>query len=197
MSELCAPDEALASAAALLARLGRRFAVVGGLAVSVRGEVRFTRDVDLAVLVEDDSDAEHLVFQLREAGYAPIATVEHKRTGRLATARLASPVGIVVDLLFASSGIEPEIVDRATLIELELAGTLPVAAAEELVAMKVLSMTEARLQDRLDAQRLLQHAAVDLERVRANLRLITQRHCDREQDLEAKLEIVLRAVASP
>lgn len=197
MSSATSPDEALASAATLLTRLGRRFAVVGGLAVSVRGEVRFTRDVDLAVLVDDDADAERLVFELRVAGYAPIATVEHTKTGRLATARLASPIGIVVDLLFASCGIEPEIVDRATLVELGAVGALPVAAAEELVSMKVLSMTEARLQDRLDAQRLLQHAAVDLERVRANLRLITQRHCDREQDLEAKLEIVLRAVASP
>jgi hypothetical protein len=194
MSSASAPDEALASAAELLTRLGRRFAVVGGLAVSVRGEVRFTRDVDLAVLVEDDRDAEQLVFQLRDAGYAPIATVEHTRTGRLATARLASPTGIVVDLLFASSGIEPEIVDRATPIELALAGALPVAAAEELVAMKVLSMSESRLQDRLDAQRLLQHAEVDLDRVRLNLRLIAERRCDRDQDLEAKLELVLRAV---
>lgn len=194
MSSATSPDEALASAATLLTRLGRRFAVVGGLAVSVRGEVRFTRDVDLAVLVEDDRDAEELVFQLRDAGYAPIATVEHTKTGRLATARLASPVGIVVDLLFASCGIEPEIVDRATLVELGVVGALPVAAAEELVSMKVLSMTEARLQDRLDAQRLLQHAEVDLERVRANLLLIAERRCDRDQDLEAKLEVVLRAI---
>jgi hypothetical protein len=37
------------SIAAALRAVQRPFAVVGGLAISVRGEPRFTRDVDVAV----------------------------------------------------------------------------------------------------------------------------------------------------
>lgn len=194
MSEPTAPEQALATIARDLVRLDRQFALIGGLAVSVRGEVRFTRDVDLVVLVADDEDAERLIFDLRSSGYSPVATVEHQRHARLATARLASPSAIVVDLMFANCGIEPEIVARATRVALELIGEVPVAASEELVAMKVLSMTERRLQDRLDVQRILQSTpSVDLERVRANLLLIAEREYHRGQDLEAKLATVLAA----
>ncbi|MEO6602590.1 MAG: hypothetical protein ABIQ16_22090 [Polyangiaceae bacterium] len=52
--------------------------------------------------------------------------------------------------------IESGIVDSATPVDFEGAGSVPVANAEELLAMKVLSMTDTRLQDRIDAQRLLQ-----------------------------------------
>jgi hypothetical protein len=109
-----APEQALAAICGELVRLGRRFALVDGLAVSVRAEVRFTRDVDIVVLVADDPDAESLTYHLRTAGYSAVASVEHETRHRLSTVRLMSPSGVKVDLLFASSGIEPEIVDRAT-----------------------------------------------------------------------------------
>ncbi len=176
-------------------RLGRRFALVGGLAVSVRAEVRFTRDVDIAVIVADDSEAELLTHDLRLAGYTAVASVEHETRHRLSTVRLMSPSGVKVDLLFASSGIEVEIVDSATPIDFDGAGSVPVANAEELLAMKVLSMTDSRLQDRIDAQRLLQFTPkLDITRVREHLARITSRGYAREQDLEAKLAMVLNDV---
>ena len=52
-------EAALRRAVAALAT--RRFALVGGLAVGVRGEPRMTRDVDLAVAVADDAGAEDVV----------------------------------------------------------------------------------------------------------------------------------------
>jgi hypothetical protein len=57
MGEL-APELALRGICAELTERGRNFALVGGLAVSIRAEVRFTRDVDIAVSVENDEDAE-------------------------------------------------------------------------------------------------------------------------------------------
>jgi hypothetical protein len=188
-----APLEAtLATAGRDLSSIGKRFALVGGLAVSIRAEVRFTRDIDLAVIVGDDSEAETLVFSLRDRGYRPVATVEHETLKRLSTARLVSPRGVKVDLLFASSGIEREAVDRAQSVQLPSVGSIAVAAAEELLAMKVLSMTDKRLQDRIDAQRLVQcNPGMEMPRVRNNLRLITDRGFNRGQDLEAKLESVL------
>jgi hypothetical protein len=50
-TEAAGPLALFAVAAALGAR-HRAFAVVGGLAVSVRSEPRFTRDVDVAVVEE-------------------------------------------------------------------------------------------------------------------------------------------------
>lgn len=44
-----------------------------------------------------------------------------------ADARLMSPSGVKVDLLFANSGIEPELVEAATTVDLEGALRIPVA----------------------------------------------------------------------
>jgi hypothetical protein len=134
MAEPAPLQLALAAATAALRDEKRKYALVGGLAVSVRAEVRFTRDIDLAVGVSDDADAEHLIFALQNRGYQPIATVEHDVRKRLSTIRLLSPQKIKVDLLFASSGIEPEAIDRATAVPLPQVGDIPVAAAEELLA---------------------------------------------------------------
>ena len=147
------PAEALVDIAARLRRHGVDFALVGGLAVSIRGEVRFTRDVDIAVAVDSDQEAEGLSRALAAEGYLPVAVVEHDEKGRLAIIRMRSPSGVVIDLLTASSGIEREIVDAAQPTD-DFPG-VPVAIAEHLLAMKVLSMREARLQDRIDARSLL------------------------------------------
>jgi len=179
-----------------LTERGRKFALVGGLAVSIRAEVRFTRDVDIAVVVKDDTDAEGLIFELKQTGYVPIVTVEHELRARLSTVRLLSTVGIKVDLLFATCGIESEVVERATSVEIKDALRMPVASTEELVAMKVLSMTEQRLQDRMDVQRLIQYGIdLDMARVRSNLALITERGYHRNQDLFSKLDLVLSQLA--
>lgn len=85
-----------------------RWALIGGLAVSARAEPRFTRDVDVCVVVDDDAAAEATVRQLCGLGYVVDSLVEHRYVARLATVRLWPPLrdGVVVDLLFASSGIE-------------------------------------------------------------------------------------------
>ena len=160
---------ALGGVVAELGRLGRRFALVGGFGVSIRGEVRFTRDVDLVVCVASDADTENLARELGAKKYAVVALVEHDAAKRLATVRLRSPSGVTVDLLTASSGIEEEIVSRATAVAIEGVGSVPVAQVEELLAMKVLSMEERRPQDRMDALKLLEiNPDADLARVRAD-----------------------------
>ena len=96
-------------------------ALIGGLAVSARTQPRFTRDADLAVAVANDIEAEKLIHDLQRRGYSIEAVVEQKAVGRLATARLTRPLDLswpVTDLLFASSGIEPEVVTAAESFEL-------------------------------------------------------------------------------
>jgi predicted nucleotidyltransferase len=185
-------EAALADIIRKLRELDRAFALVGGLAVSFRAEVRFTRDVDLAVAVNDDADFEVLVFALRSSGYVVVATVEQTHKKRLATARLQSPLGFVVDLMAASCGIEHEVVERATLVDLPGIGQLPIARAEELLAMKILSMSARRLQDQIDARNLLLFAEdLDINAVKENLDRIIERGFNRGEDLHAKLMNVL------
>ena len=83
MSRLAA---SLREVARLLANGDRQWAVVGALAVSARTEPRFTRDIDVAVAVDDDPDAERVVRLFRDAGHRVFALVEQEAQGRLATA---------------------------------------------------------------------------------------------------------------
>ena len=192
MTEVATLERALARAVGVLDQLGRAFALVGGLAVSAHGLVRFTRDVDLAVAVVDDVDAEQVVGRFREAGYRIAAIVEQEGTGRLATVRLVDADGVKVDLLFSSSGLEPDIAEHAVAMEVPGVGLVPVAVREDLIATKILSMAPRRLQDRLDLQHLLLVGdTVDLTRVRSNLALISSRGFDRGEALEDKLLAVL------
>lgn len=120
-----AVEAALRAIAADLDRRAAGWALVGGFAVSIRSEPRFTRDVDVAIAVSDDPEAEALVRSLMTA-----------------TARLAPPdaggTGATVDLLFASSGIEPEIVAAAETIEVLPGLFMRVARTGHLIALKLL-----------------------------------------------------------
>lgn len=173
-----------------LAALRQPCALVGGLAVSARSEPRFTRDVDVAVAVPDDATAERLVHELAGRGYSVLASLEQEDVGRLATVRLGAPPdeGIVVDLLFASSGIEPEIVAAAEALEVLPGVTVPVARTGHLVAQKVLAENPGRPQDRADILALLREASPE-ERMRARdaVELIGQRGFARGRDLPALL----------
>jgi ActR/RegA family two-component response regulator len=181
-----------------LDELGRKFALLGGFAVSARVEPRTTRDVDLAVLVDGDADAESLAFALSQRGYALDTTVEHTRTGRLATARTTSPSGAVIDLLFASSGIEPEVVAAAEEIEILDGLKVPVASIAHLIAMKVLARDDRlRPQDRLDLAGLFRKSTeAELAAAREALELIDQRGYGRRRRLLEDLEQALKELKS-
>ena len=167
------------------------FALVGGLATGSRTEPRFTRDIDLAVAVEDDESAESLVRSLLADGYRATSVVEQEVTGRLSTVRLVPPVdaGAVVDLLFASCGIEPEIVAAAEHTALAPGLAVPVARTGHLIAMKLLSEVPQRPQDRVDLVQLVRHIdAAEIALAEAAVALIEARGFSRGRDLVALLE---------
>lgn len=178
-----------------LTEVGCRAALVGGLAVSARAEPRFTRDIDVAVSVESDADAEHVVRALLGRGWQVLAQVEQDRTDRLATVRFAPPAsgGIVVDVLFASSGIEPEAVHDAELLDVLEGIAFPVARLPHLLAMKVLANDERRPQDLLDIASLLSVATpADITACRRLLDLVSQRGYQRGKRLHEELDGVIR-----
>lgn len=167
----------------------RSFALVGGLAVSARAEPRFTRDLDFATAVENDAEAESVVFGLQARGFTVVTTVEHSPTGRLATARLRQDAHApFVDILFASCGIESEVVRAASKLEV-LGAKVAVAKVGHLIAMKLVSRHPKRRPR--DQQDLVELAAVadDLEWRRAteSIALIEQRGFSRGRDLAAGL----------
>lgn len=186
-------ETALRTAVQDLGGLGHGFAIVGGFAVSARAEPRTTKDVDFAVSVTGDHEAEQLAFELQNRGYQIEATVEQKATSRLATMRTLSPTGAVVDLLFASSGIEPEIVTAASPVELLEGLTVPVASLPHLIAIKVLARDDQRRpQDRIDLRALLQHATqTEVAEAKEALGLIVQRGTHRGRPLIREFEAVL------
>lgn len=181
----------------ILADLSTPHALVGGLAVSIRTEPRFTRDVDLVLAVTDDKEAEGIVSRLAGRGYRVQAQVEQEATGRLATVRLVPPgdvePGLLVDLLFASSGIEREVVEDAEPLEVLPGLTASVARAEHLAALKLLARDDQRRpQDIADLRALLAGLEpAGLGRLRALLSLIHERGYARDKDLPAELESVL------
>jgi predicted nucleotidyltransferase len=183
-------EAALRRAASDLDALSGAWALVGGLALAARVEPRFTRDVDTVVAVPSDDAAETLVFDLSARGYTVGAIVEQEAVGRLSTARLQPPVGgavsLFVDLLFASSGIEGEIVRDADRIEVLPGLRLPVARVGHLIALKLLAMSDQRPQDAFDLENLRATADdTELDLAREAISLIDARGFNRGRDLRA------------
>ena len=191
-------ESALRAIAAGLDRRELRWALVGGLAVSARAEPRTTRDVDVAVAVPDDAAAEALVFSLGVESWEVAAAVEQDAMGRLATIRLRTPFdrrsrGVVVDVLFASSGIEPEVAHEAERIEVLPGLVVPVARLGHLIALKVLARNDrTRPRDAEDLRGLFAEASdADLALARGALGRISALGFHRGRDLAVDLHRAL------
>ncbi len=169
-----------------------RFALIGGIAVSFRTVERTTKDIDLAVAVESDAEAEELVRSLSDGGYLVETVIEQENAERLSTVRLISRGNseMFVDLLFASSGIESEVVATAEDIEIFPQLVVPIAKIPSLIALKVLSANQkTRLKDILDLQNLLAIAIPkEIDFARNLLNLITARGFNRNKDLQKDLD---------
>jgi len=105
---------------------------------------------------------------------------------------------LLVDLLFASSGIEHEIASDAAELDIGFDTPVPVARPGHLIALKLLADDPvARPQDALDLRALrpiLDDA--EIERARVACLQIVERGFHRGRDLQAMLETLLvRGVA--
>jgi predicted nucleotidyltransferase len=179
-------EAALHTATAQLQEIGARFALVGGLAVSTWADPRTTRDVDLAVAVETDAEAEALVYALRDRGYSVVQVIDHAPTGRLGTARLSGPgrPPVMTDLLFASSGIEDLVVSQAVTTTVLPGLTVPVARPGHLVALKLLAQRAERAHDSVDLNELRRVLTADeAASAQQAVALIVARGFHRDRDL--------------
>jgi hypothetical protein len=189
-------EEALIRLGADLTALSLHWALIGGLAVSLRGEPRTTRDVDVIVAVAGDREAEQVVIALRNRGYRELSeggVLMHRQLDRLVGVRLLPPTGAepraIVDVLFASSGIEPEIVAGAEIVAGPGGMPLPLVRTGHLIALKVLA---GRPHDLVDATGLLHTAEPrELNEAREALLLIERRGFSAGKELQVELAKLL------
>jgi hypothetical protein len=132
MSEL---DHALTTLSSWLKENGIPHMVIGGFAVTVWGEPRFTRDLDVTVSVPVDRFAETIDrISKRFASLAgdPVKFVTETRV---------LPVmveSVPVDLIFAALPYEEDAIARARPIAL-MDGTVPICSPEDLILHKIVS----------------------------------------------------------
>ena len=167
--------------------------------MSARVEPRFTEGVDLVTSVDGDGAADRVSAHLMRRGYRLIKLLLRDDAHRVATLRLQPPVpeGVdvvaaelpILDCIFATCGIEPEIVAEATETEVLTGVRVKTASIAHLVVMKLLSECPERDKDRRDLRHLLKLARPhDLRDVERLIRLVKTRGFSRGKDLRAVLQ---------
>lgn len=152
----------LADAVAMLGARGIRCAVIGGLAVSLRGLPRMTVDVDLVIQADVD-DGIRIARDLPSTPFMPLFDgVEEVVASAFILPIRHRVTGVRVDLAIGMSGFEHDAVSRATPLMVGDAA-IPVVSVEDLLVMKALA---ARPQDEADIQGLVdvQRDAINWDR---------------------------------
>lgn len=135
------------------------FALIGGLAVSIRGEPRFTADVDVVIGVDLPSAIRWLGV-LQESTFRPLVSdaVELMRSVYLLPLR-HTVTNVKVDVAIGVSGFERQIIARSTKVRVSDL-LVPVATAEDLILMKLLA---ARPRDIEDTARIEMRQRAELD----------------------------------
>jgi predicted nucleotidyltransferase len=162
--------QALAAVTAWLRQADVPAAVIGGVAASLLGRPRVTKDVDLVALA-DDSDLPRLLSLGKQQGVTARAAdaLEFAKVSRVLLLR-HEPSGIEIDVSLATLPFEREVIERAA--ERTVRGvTFRLASAEDIVVMKAIAL---RPRDVADIEALLDtHPHLDVERIRSLLRSFT------------------------
>ena len=154
----------------MLDGLELRWYLFGAQAAILYGSTRMTADVDITVDLGSRAPQD-LAAALQRARFA--ARVPLSRTF-LAAARVLpvthEPTGVPVDVVLAGPGLEGLILDRVR--RLDVAGIeVPVARAEDLIALKILAGRPTDLVD-VDALLVGQRGKLELPVVRETLRAL-------------------------
>jgi len=149
----------LADLAAFLQASRAPYALIGGIAVSVRGEPRFTADVDVVAAVEI-KDALALLEATTGSAFEPLFADAAEVVERAYLLPLRHrTTAIKADVAIGLTGFERDLVARA--VPVDLGGfSVPVASSEDLLLLKVLA---GRARDIDDATSIVskQGAAID------------------------------------
>ena len=141
---------------------GVRAAIIGGVAASLLGKPRLTKDVDAVVM---DAEAEALIETGAPYGFLPrIAdAVDFARNTRMLLLRFTDGE-IDIDLSLGALPFEYEVIDRSSMIDVSRGVSIRVASPEDIVIMKVIA---GRGRDIMDIENIIQaNPDLDVERIR-------------------------------
>ena len=134
----------------LLQKHGLEFALIGGLAASIRGRVRVTADIDIVVDC-DVLKAIEFLDQLDKRAYRPFVEDPQLSIRQFFILPIEDvKSGIRIDLAIGESGFEKMIVQRASTPD---GYSVPVATAEDLLLMKLMA---GRTQDLSDVEGIVE-----------------------------------------
>jgi len=123
---------------------------IGGIAVSVWGEPRLTRDIDMKVLIHRE-DRSRLIEILKT--FTPLNEDPNEAFRRHGLAFFLDPEGIRIDVMLADTIFDEIAIERASEVTFANDQTIRVCSAEDLIIYKMLS---TRLKDRADVESIIQ-----------------------------------------
>ena len=140
-----------------LEKAGISSMAIGGIAVSVWGEPRLTRDIDMKVLIQRQ-DRARLLEILR--AFTPLNENPEEAFRRHGVAFFRDPNGIRIDVMLADTIFDETAIERAGTITLSSGKTIRVCTAEDLIVYKMLS---TRSKDRADVESVIQKQGDELD----------------------------------
>ena len=155
------PLEALEN---VLARFDHRGVIIGGIAVSLLGQARFTEDLDAMVLLSVEDIPRFLATAQKEGIEPRIPQAEaFARRNRVLLLRHTSSQ-TDIDISLGVLPFEYEMVERSIVYEVDDALKIHLPTPEDLIIMKAVAH---RPKDLLDIQGIIQsHPDLDRERIR-------------------------------
>jgi len=171
-----------------LGALGLRWYLFGAQAAIVHGSARLTADVDITV-EQGTVPTRELIRAMEGAGFALRIPDSEDFVARTRVVPLTDErTRLPVDLVLAGAGFEELFMERARVMDVGGA-RIPVARAEDLVAMKVLAGRPKDLEDAL-AVIAANGEELDLDLVRSTLHSLEEALA--QSDLLPALEGLLR-----
>ena len=159
------PNLAAATKAALeaLTSGGFDYALIGGLAVILRGHDRYTRDVDALVWDLDDR-LDELATLLSEHGFRALSADQKKLAKSTRLLHTIWHEEVFVDFMLGLVPFERETLDHATSMDIGRGTVARVAAPEDLIIMKLTASREKDIQDVIALKEL--YPDLDKNRIR-------------------------------
>jgi hypothetical protein len=124
-----------------------RAAIIGGVAASLLGKPRLTKDIDAVVL---DVDAQVLIESGAPYGFLPrIAdAVDFARNTRMVLLRFTEGA-IDIDLSLGALPFEYEVIERSSMIDVSPGVSIRVASPEDIIIMKAVAGRGRDITDRV------------------------------------------------
>jgi hypothetical protein len=182
-------EATLSDAVEFLENEGVPYALVGGLAASIRGQNRTTADVDMIIAV-DVNRALALIDELSDSKFAPLFSGVHEVVQKAFILPIHHrETGVKVDLALGMSGFEQQAIKRASYVTIGDCQVM-VLLAEDLVVMKVLA---GRPQDDADVRGIMiaQKETLDWKYCFEVARQLSEAVA---QDLVTRLQVLRREV---